>query len=339
MSFRTTIAVALLGAALAANVHDRSYYEAKFHDWMVEHKIKIESGERFVQMIQNFANNDDLIEAHNAKKESYTMGHNKFSGMSNEEFAAFVAKSGLKRPKVSTAKFVHKAPSDVSTLPASVDWRDSGKVAAVKDQGQCGSCWSFSTVCALEGAYAIKYGTLTTFSEQYFVSCDNRKNGGTDMGCNGGLMDSAFEWAETNGVCTEASYPYVSGDSKEDEDCLSTGVKVSGAAPKSYTDVTPQSDSAMMSAVAQQPVAIAIQANQIGFQLYKSGVFTGKCGDSLDHGVATVGYGTEDGQDYYLVRNSWGDSWGEDGYIKLERGGSQKNGQCGMLSEPSYPNL
>jgi C1A family cysteine protease len=345
MSVRTAVLASVAAAAMAMpiveNLHDRAFYEAKFFDWMKEHKIEAKNGEHLVKMIQNFANNDDLIETHNAKKATYTLGHNKFSAMSNDEFAAYVHSGGVKRPtdRNSSAKFLHKAPADVSALPSSIDWTTKGAVAAVKDQGQCGSCWSFSTVCALEGAYAIKYGTLTTFSEQYFVSCDNRKHGGSDMGCNGGLMDSAFEWAETNGVCSEASYPYVSGDSKDSEDCLSTGVKVSGASPKSYTDVTPDSDSAMMSALAQQPVSIAIEADQTAFQLYKSGVFTATCGDSLDHGVTAVGYGTEDGQDYYLVRNSWGDSWGEAGYIKLERGGSQKHGQCGMLSEPSYPNL
>jgi C1A family cysteine protease len=339
MSFRTAVAVSILSAALAANLHDRAYYEAKFYSWMTEHNIKIESGEKFVQMIANFANNDDLIETHNAKKEKYTLGHNKFSGMSNEEFKEFVKKSGLQRPAKSNAKFTHNGPADASALPSSVNWVDAGAVGAVKDQGYCGSCWSFSAVGAIESAYQIKYGSSQVLSEQYFVSCDNRKNGGTDMGCNGGLMDSAFEWAETHGVVTDASYPYTSGAEGDTGDCLNTGVKVANAAPKSYTDVKAKDDTAMMSALVQQPVSVAIEADQAAFQLYKSGVLTAACGDNLDHGVLAVGYGTEDGTDYYLVRNSWGESWGENGYIKLERGVSQRTGQCGILSEPSYPNL
>jgi len=307
---------------------------------MTEHNIKIESGEKFVQMIQNFANSDDFIEAHNAKKEKYTLGHNKFSAMSPDEWKAFVHK-GLQRPSKTQAKFVHKAPSDLSTLASSIDWVTAGEVADIKDQGYCGSCWAFSTVGALESAHHLKYGgaSVPTFSEQYFVSCDNRKNGGTDMGCNGGLMDSAFEWAETHGVCSQDSYPYTSGAEGDTGDCLSTGTKVANAAPKSYTDVTPKSDSAMMSALNQQPVSVAIEADQMAFQLYKSGVFTAECGDNLDHGVIAVGYGTMDGTDYYRVRNSWGTTWGDNGYIYLERGVSQKTGQCGILSEPSYPNL
>jgi len=180
---------------------------------------------------------------------------------------------------------------------------------------------------------------LVSFSEQYLVSCDNRRNGGTDMGCNGGLMDSAFEWSETHGVVTEDSYPYTSGAEGDNGDCLSSGTSVANAAPKSYTDVTPKSDDAMMSALAQQPVAIAIEADQVAFQLYSSGVFTADCGDTLDHGVLAVGYGTMDGTDYYRVKNSWGTTWGDKGYIYLERGVTQRTGQCGMLSEPSYPNV
>jgi C1A family cysteine protease len=312
----------------------------KFFGWMKEHNVKIGSGEQFVSMLQNFANNDDAIEAHNAQKSTYKLGHNQFSHMNADEWKAFVHKGGLTKPTKSAATFTHNAPADVSGLASSVNWVDAGAVGAIKDQGYCGSCWAFSTVGALEGAYQIKYGgNVQSFSEQYFVSCDHRKNGGTDLGCNGGLMDSAFEWAETHGVVTEASYPYTSGAAGDTGSCLSTGTKVSAAAPKSFTDVTPKSDSAMMSALEKQPVAIAIEADQMAFQLYKSGVFTAECGDNLDHGVLAVGYGTEDGTDYYLVRNSWGESWGEDGYIKLERGVSQKTGQCGMLSEPSYPNL
>jgi C1A family cysteine protease len=183
--------------------------------------------------------------------------------------------------------------------------------------------------------------TLKSFSEQNLVDCDNRKNGGTDMGCNGGLMDSAFSWVKKNGgICSEADYPYYSGTTKSAGTCdQSKCTKDANVAPKSYTDVTPNSDSAMMSALVQQPVSIAIEADQAAFQLYKSGVFTASCGTNLDHGVLAVGYGTLDGTDYYKVKNSWGTSWGMDGYILLERGVSQKEGQCGMLAEPSYPNL
>jgi C1A family cysteine protease len=291
-------------------------------------------------MLQNFANNDDIISQHNASPSTFQLGHNQFSHLSLEEWREYV-KLGLKRDTAPQTTFIHKAPVDASAVPASIDWVSKGAVTGVKDQGQCGSCWSFSTTGALEGAYEIKYGTLKSFSEQNFVDCDTRENGGSDMGCHGGLMDNAFDWAKKwGGVCTEADYPYTSGTTKERGTCNTKCSKDAKVAPKSHTDVQKNSDSALMSALAQQPVSVAIEADQSAFQLYKSGVFTAPCGTNLDHGVLAVGYGTQNGQDYYKVKNSWGTSWGEDGYILLARGVSQKEGQCGILSgPPSYPNL
>jgi len=338
MSFRQIVVASILSAALAANVHDRSYYESKFFNWMAEHNIKATSGEHFVQMIQNFANNDDIIEQHNAQKSTFTLGHNQFSHMNSEEWKAYVKGTG--KPTKQTAKFTHNAPVQAKAKGASKDWVAEGAVNAIKDQGQCGSCWAFSTVGALEGAYQIKNNQLNTFSEQYLVSCDNRKNGGTDLGCNGGLMDSAFEWLQSNGgIASGADVPYTSGTTKQNGDCDLTVAKVAGTAPKSWTDVKANSDDAMISALDQQPVAVAIEADQPAFQLYKSGVFTAACGTNLDHGVLAVGYGTDNGVDFYKVRNSWGGSWGENGYIRFARGIAQKEGQCGILMEASYPTL
>ena len=292
-------------------------------------------------MLQNFADNDDVIEAHNKKDSTFKLGHNQYSHLTLEEWRAHVQLGLLKKPEVSGAANVLAAPADVSSLPASWDWTTQGAVTPVKDQGSCGSCWSFSTTGALEGAYKIKYGSLESFSEQFFVDCDNRSNGGTDLACHGGLMDSAFKWAESfGGLATEADYPYVSGTTKARGDCNTKVAKNAKVAPKSHTDVAVNSDAALMSAIAQQPVSIAIEADTKEFQLYKSGVFTAACGTKLDHGVLAVGYGTLDGTDYYKVKNSWGASWGMDGYILLQRGvPGQPEGQCGMLSgPPSFPN-
>ncbi len=155
-------------------------------------------------------------------------------------------------------------------------------------------------------------------------------------------MDNAFAWAKKNGgVCTEADYPYVSGTTKKAGTCNeSKCTKNAKVAPSSYKDVATNSDSALMSALNIGPVSVAIEADQSAFQLYKSGVFTAACGTNLDHGVLAVGYGTQNGQDYYKVKNSWGSSWGQAGYILLARGVAQKQGQCGILSgPPSYPIL
>ena len=153
-------------------------------------------------------------------------------------------------------------------------------------------------------------------------------------------MDNAFTWISKNGgLCTAAEYPYISGDGST-ESCKSSCSPILKSKVQSYTDVE-STDDDLMQAISQQPVAIAIEADQRDFQLYKSGVFTGTCGTNLDHGVLVVGYGSDSGSDYYLVKNSWGTTWGESGYIRLGRGPQYNNGQgqCGILLEASYPNL
>jgi len=341
MSVRSTVAAALATLALAGNLHDRSFYEAKFFNWLSEQQMKPTSGEHFVHMLQNFANNDDIIAVHNSGNSTYTLGHNKFSHLSLDEWRQEV-RLGLTKPEL-VADFVLEPPTDTSSLATELDWVAKGSVTPVKDQGQCGSCWSFSATGALEGAHHIKTGSLLSLSEQLFVDCDNRKNGGTDLGCNGGLMDSAFAWAKKNGgVCLESEYKYVSGTTKTSGTC-DQSVCRSGkfATPQSYTDVTKNSDSAFIAALNKQPVSVAIEADQSAFQLYKSGVFTGTCGSNLDHGVLAVGYGTLSGTDYYKVKNSWGPSWGQGGYILIQRNKpNTPAGQCGILSgPPSYPNV
>jgi len=320
------------------NIHNREFYEEKFVNWLSQFNITSNDGNHFTHMLSNFANNDDIIETHNANKgNTYELGHNHFSHMSFDEFKTYVRLGLQERTEETVADYVLEAPKDLSALPASVDWSTKGAVTGVKDQGNCGSCWSFSATGALEGAYEIKYGTLVSFSEQNLVSCDT-----IDSACNGGLMDNAFSWTKTNGgLCTESGYPYTSGTTGQKGACATTCTKNSAVTPKSFTDVAKNSDSALMTAIAQQPVSIAIQANQPAFQSYKSGVLTGTCGSNLDHGVLAVGYGTwTDGTDYYKVKNSWGTSWGMSGYILIQRGNTQRCGECGILcGPPSFPNL
>jgi C1A family cysteine protease len=339
MSFRSAVLSALAAVALAGNLHDRSFYQSKFYNWLAQYKVDIANGEQFVHMLQNFANNEDIINTHNAQPNvSYTLGHNQYSHLSLDEWRQHV-QLGLKKPEETEAPlYTLEAAADMSTLAAAVDWVAQGAVTGVKDQGQCGSCWSFSATGAMEGRYKIKKGVLTSLSEQDFVDCDNRSNGGSDLGCNGGLMDSAFSWAKKNGgICTEAAYPYVSGTTKKSGTCTDSKC-TKQSAPLGYVDVQKNSDSALVTALNAGPVSVAIEADQSSFQLYKSGVFTGTCGTNLDHGVLAVGYGTDGAYDYYKVKNSWGTSWGEKGYIRIQKGKAQTGGQCGILmGPPSYP--
>lgn len=338
--FTYLILAAFLVVAVSANLHDRGFYEQRFFDHIAQFKLTIESGRDFVERLQIFADNSDLIEKHNADaSQTFKMSHNQFSHLTFAEFLDAVHLGGTHPPNLrrnNKYSSVHSAPKDASSLPASVDWTTQGAVTGVKDQGSCGSCWSFSATGALEGAYYLKYGSLKAFSEQELVSCDV---GGADNGCNGGWMDDAFEFVKNNGgLTTEDDYPYTSGSTGKSGSCVSTGyTNVPEVAPKSYTDVATGDVTALMSAVSQQPVSIAIQANQMAFQFYSTGVLTGRCGQNLDHGVLLVGYGTDsDGTDYWKVKNSWSSSWGEGGYIRIERSDADL---CGVLDAPSYPNL
>jgi len=330
---KTTLILAGAAAVTAANLKPREFYERLFFDHMEKYSLKFANGDEFANRLQIFADMVDTIETHNAGQHTYTLGLNQYSHLTFDEFKQAVNLGATRPPSLrrSEEAKIHDEPADMSTIPSAVDWVASGKVTGVKNQGSCGSCWSFSTTGSLEGAYAIKYNSLVSFSEQNLVSCDK-----TDYACNGGWMDTAFTWVKNNGgIATETAYPYVSGAGSVPA-CNTAVAKNADAAPKSFTDVTVNNVNALASAVAQQPVSIAIQANQPAFQSYKSGVFTGTCGQKLDHGVLAVGYGTEGGVDYWKVKNSWGTTWGENGYIRIEKSSANR---CGVLSAPSYPNL
>lgn len=277
------------------------------------------------------------IASENAKGNSYQLGVNAFADMTPEEFASEYA-FGFKPPGekeratlLGASPYLGKHKYSGAALPASVDWNAKGAVTPPKNQGHCGSCWSFSTTGALEGAWKIATGKLVSLSEQQFVDCSTDGN----QGCKGGSMELAFKFAEANAVCTEESYAYNAKQGTCHETSCTEGIPKGGVT--GYKDVDPDDTQALMEAVAKGPVSVAIEADQIAFQLYKSGVLTQECGTKLDHGVLVVGYGTEGGKDYWLVKNSWGPAWGDAGFIKILRGVKPREGECGINSLPTYP--
>ncbi|XP_065848309.1 cysteine proteinase mucunain-like [Euphorbia lathyris] len=304
---------------------------AIYEQWMVRHgKTYNALGER-ERRFQVFKDNLRFIDEHNSENNTYRVGLNRFADITNEEYRSMYlgVRSGARKNRLSKSTDRY-APRVGDSLPDFVDWRKEGAVAEVKDQGSCGSCWAFSTIAAVEGVNKIVTGELISLSEQELVDCDNSYN----EGCNGGLMDYAFEFIINNGgIDSEEDYPYLARDGR----CDTFRKNARVVTIDEYEDVPVNSESALKKAVANQPIAVAIEAGGRDFQFYESGIFTGSCGTALDHGVAAVGYGTENGKDYWLVRNSWGKSWGEGGYLKMERNIKRATGKCGIAMEPSYP--
>lgn len=197
----------------------------------------------------------------------------------------------------------HDSVTELSTtnLSTSVDWRTKGAVNPVQDQGQCGSCWAFSSTAAMEGEHFLKTGKLLKLSEQQFVDCDPKSEG-----CNGGLEAYAFQYAKKNPQELETDYKYTARTGRCKADSAKEIVKAT-----SYTAVPKKSDKQLKAAIDMQPTCVSVDA-ETDFQFYSGGILNAKnCGTDLDHAVTAVGYGSENGKEYYIVRNSWGSSWGE----------------------------
>jgi len=302
-----------------------------------------EESYRFLQFLSNW----EMINEHNQKGLNYSLGLNQFGDLSVEEFQYHVhghARGCLRDSRAPKPRFQYDStPSledTISANPTAVDWTDvDGKsyVTPVKNQGQCGSCWAFSTTGSLESRYAIKHSvtgsSITTLSEQELVDCSKAEG---NEGCNGGLMDDAFKYIEkAKGLCSESEYKYTGRDGT----CKATACGTHYDPISSYSDVKSDSEADFETAVVAGPVSIAVDAAGTTWQFYNGGIVDGNCGTRLDHGVLAVGYGAEGSQKYWKVKNSWGESWGEKGYIRLckECGKNGNSGECGLLKQPSYP--
>jgi xylem cysteine proteinase len=275
------------------------------------------------------------IDAHNEKNLSWTMDVNQFADLTADEFKATVS-TNFRRRNATGLRGLRVQPSayDLTRdeLPTSVNWTAKGAVTPVKNQEQCGSCWAFSTTGSVEGAWFLANNNLTSLSEQQLVDCSTAEG---NQGCNGGLMDYGFEYIVKNkGITTEEAYPYTATGPNT---CVAAGKPVA-ATVLGYKDVPVNSETALETAIAQTPVSVAVEADQSVFQFYSGGVMDSACGTQLDHGVLAVGYGVLGGKEYYLVKNSWGASWGANGYILLGRGAKfNPAGQCGIQMAASYP--
>jgi len=271
-----------------------------------------------------FTGNYAKVNTFNAQGETSRLALNQFADLTQVEFKNIYL--GYKKPAFMKSNMVAKF--NTSNLKSSVNWVTSGAVGTVKDQGQCGSCWAFSAVSSTESANYLgrNLSSVPSYSEQQLVDCAGGSYG--NQGCNGGLMDSAFDYIKTHPLANESDYGYTARDGS----CSYT----SGTGSVStYTDVSSGDADQLRAALNQQPVSVAIEADTSVFQFYNGGVITSaSCGQQLDHGVTAVGYGTEGGDDYFLVRNSWGASWGASGYVKI---GASNDNICGILSQPSFP--
>lgn len=302
-----------------------------FKIWAKQHKRFYTSPKEASYRAKVFYKN--LLEVQELRKiVEYKVGLTQFADLTIDEFLAkYAGHIPTPNPK-SNPIYPPKGELDPNRLPKKVDWREKGIVNPIKNQGKCGSCYAFSAIQAIESAYAQVHKTLPSFSEQQMIDCSTSYG---NYGCRGGWMDNVYFYIrDEKKIATSQSYPYTAYDDwcmdQEKED---TPIKLT-----KFYNVPHKDLKALAAAVAKQPVAAAL--NCIGFRNYVSGVYDDPfCAVELNHGIGIVGYGKDDetGKDYWIVRNSWGEQFGENGYIRMRKDTDNEYGICGITLQPSYP--
>ena len=294
-----------------------------FMKFIAEHQRSFSTKEEFNLRADIFKSNLAYINDVNARNDAtYTLAVNKFADMTKEEFKKFLGRNNTTH---NNARSEYKV-LDESSIPDSIDWRVKGGVNFVQDQGQCGSCWAFSATAGVEGAHFVATGQLLKLSEQQVIDCVWTL---FSWGCSGGEEVDALNWAKNNSMIISDSYP--SYNAETNPYCMefmftgSTNVKT-------VNIVTPNNVTQLLAAITQVPTTVAVDVGS-DFQFYSRGILNSTtCGTSLDHAIAAVGFNQTGG--YYIVRNSWGQSWGENGYIRMAI--VEGEGMCGIQKEPAW---
>jgi C1A family cysteine protease len=318
--------IALIGVVISRQLGE-SEVTIAFGNFMSQYGRQYKTIEETIMRYNIFAENYRFIDQFNEEGHEHTLAINTFADLTPEEFKQrYLNKFPQGLSFDNPCKLAHKSNGH----EAVVDWRAKNAVAPVKNQGNCGSCWAFSTVGALEGLHAITKGSLVQFSEQELVDCTR---GYGNEGCNGGWMSWAFEYVHDKGISTEKDYPYEG----RDRTCRKKAVafQIAGC-----VNVTSEDNDMLLEAVNNNPVAVAVRANNREFMYYRSGIIKSGCGGpkaELDHGITLVGAGIENGVNFWIVKNSWGSSWGEHGYVRIKRDSDKAPSMCGIAMEACYP--
>jgi len=329
---KAVIAALFLLLACASALTEKQYQDL-FTAWMHQYK-KTYHHDEFHVRYQNFKTNIDFINQWNANPKAHRVAMNQFGDLSLQEYSNTFL--GFKMPadgKLPQAPHPVPLPRvNTAALPTSFNWNTKGAVTPIKNQGQCGSCWAFSTTGSTEGCHFLSTNNLVSLSEQNLMDCSYSQG---DQSCEGGLMTDAMTYIISNGgIDTEASYPYQAAD----ESTCNYTVANRGATLTSYVNVNSGDENDLQVKVSMGPTSVAMDAAQSSFQFYSSGVYadSGCSSTALDHGVLAIGWGidTTTNQDYWIVKNSWGTSWGMQGFFWLAR---NDNNMCGIATMATLP--